>query len=274
MVAHLLWEQEVGGSNPPSPTHGLPAASIRAATTLCAIMLFSDEPLDGSRDSGIPGRGIPDSGLRGSRSRLGQLLALLGLTGFAISQPILAVAGEDPSLFTFAGLRGSELVVLALSVALVPPLVLWTVVVVVGWSHRRAGDVVFVVIAALLAGAAVSQWAWSAGLDRRWARGAVWLLVAIGFGALLVRVGLVAVWTRYTAFLPLLAVGLFLTASPTSALLSSPADPVTPRIRHLPADRVPADGRYALHRCSRHHHVAVDELPAPDAAPPAVGPHA
>jgi hypothetical protein len=163
-------------------------------------------------------------GYEGDGSRLGQLLTLLGLTGFAVSQPLLAVAGENPSMFTFAGVRGTGLVAFALLVAFVPPLLLWLAVVLIGSVNRRAGDVAFVLFSALLVGTIVSQWVWSAGLDARWARGLIGVLAAAAFGALLVRVRLVAAWTRYTALLPILAVVLMLTSSPSSGLLSSLED--------------------------------------------------
>lgn len=178
----------------------------------------------------------PDTGADEGRStRWGQLLTILGLTGFAISQPILAVAGENPSMFTFAGMAGTDLVLFALVVAFVPPIVLWTGVQLVGRVHRRAGDVAFTVVAATLAGAAVGQWAWSAGLDRRPARLIVWLAAAAGFALLLTRVRVVAMWTRYTGFLPVLAVATLLLASPSSALLASPEEAPRPTASELPS---------------------------------------
>ena len=165
-----------------------------------------------------------EPGHRGSGLRLGQLLMLLGLTGFAVSQPLLAVAGEDPSLFTFAGVRGWGVVVFALAVALLPPLVLWAAVVAVGLVDRRAGDIAFVTLAGLLIGATAIQWVKSAGLERGWALGVIGLLAATGFVFALTRLDAVAVWTRFTAPLPAVAVVLLLVASPAGDLLRSPTE--------------------------------------------------
>src|SRR5690606_27139049 len=116
------------------------------------------------------------------------------------------------------------LVAFALLVALVPPLVLWSVVGLLGEVHRRTGDVAFVVVAGVLAGATVSQWVWLAGLEHRGWRAVVAVAVGAAFARALVRVRAVALWTGYTAVLPGMAVVLLLTASPSSALLRSPEE--------------------------------------------------
>lgn len=169
------------------------------------------------------------AGFRSRGWRPGQLLALLGLTGFAVSQPLLAVAGEHPTLFTTAGVSGWELVVFALLVAVVPPALMWSVVVVIGLVDDRIGDVVFVGLAALLVGATGIQWSKTMiGLEHGWVLGLVAVLAATGFAVALVRVGPVAMWTRATAVLPPIAVVLLLAASPSSDLLRSRSEaPVT-----------------------------------------------
>ena len=152
----------------------------------------------------------------------GQMWALMGLTGFAISQPLLAVAGEDTTLFTFAGVSGWGLVAFALIVALVPPLVLWCVVLLAGRADDRLGDIVFVVISALLAGATAIQWAKTiASLEQAWLLAAVGLMATAGFAGALLLARPVALWTRFTAVLPPIAVILLLVASPASDLLRS-----------------------------------------------------
>lgn len=163
------------------------------------------------------------SSFRGRGWRLGQLFALLGLTGFAVSQPLLAVAGEDPSLFTVADVRGTGLILVALIVALVPPLVMWSMVVLIGRLDRRAGDSAFVLLSGLLVGLTTIQWAKTlGGIEMAWLLAAMGLLGAAGFMALLVRVSPVSLWTRYTAVLPVVAVVLLLVASPAADLLTSP----------------------------------------------------
>lgn len=148
------------------------------------------------------------------------LLPLLGLTGFAIAQPLLAVAGEDPTLFIFAGVEGSTIVAFALIVAFVPPLLLWGVVRAVGAVDRRAGEAVFVLIAACLAGVTAIQWVKTGpGVDARWVLATAGVAGAVAFGVALVRLPAVALWTRFTAVLPPVAVVLLLVASPSGDLL-------------------------------------------------------
>ena len=121
-------------------------------------------------------------------SRPGELLALLGLTGFAISQPLLSVAGENTELFTFNNVDGPALVVYALGVALVPPLLLWGLVVAVGLVSRKAADVLFITCAAALAALTVVQVLKSARVSNGLLLGIVASLAAIGFGAALLRI--------------------------------------------------------------------------------------
>ena len=175
-----------------------------------------------------PGDNAGPPGYKGRGLRLGQLAALLGLTGFAVSQPLLAVAGEDTTLFTYAGVGGRGLIVFALAVAFVPPLVLWAAVVLIGLADRRAGDATFGIFAATLAAATAIQWAKTiVGIDQGWALGLIGLTVAAGFGLLLARIPAVSLWTRYTAVLPVLAVALLVVASPASDLLTSRSDAPT-----------------------------------------------
>ena len=94
-------------------------------------------------------------GDRGGRARWRDLLVLMSLTGFAIADPLLHVFGQNPGLFSFYDIDGWDLVLYALIVAFVPPLVLWLVGTSAGLVRRLAGDVVFIVIVGVLAGAGV-----------------------------------------------------------------------------------------------------------------------
>ncbi len=153
---------------------------------------------------------------------------LLGLSGFAVSQPLLAVAGDNPTLFTFAGVHGTDLVVFALVVALVPPLIFWGITIAAGVANGKAGDGTFLVFASLLAGATVIQWVKSSGVESGPVLGLAGLGTAVGFGAALVRVPAVSMWTRFTAPLPVFSVLLFLVASPAGELLRSPTEATGP----------------------------------------------
>ena len=54
-----------------------------------------------------------------------QLLVLVGLSGLAISQPLLSLLGDNPTVFTFHNVGGGRLVLYAIAVAVLPPFVLW-----------------------------------------------------------------------------------------------------------------------------------------------------
>jgi len=165
------------------------------------------------------GRLVPQSERSRRKWRFGQLLGLLGLTGFALSQPILSMAGESPTLFTYHDVQGLGLVIFALAVALIPPIALWAVVVVVGLVNRRWGDGVFIAMAVVLAAAAIMQVLRAVGVDGAALVSVLAVVAAVGFGGALVRFDTVRAWLRYTAVLPALAVIVFLVASPTSDLL-------------------------------------------------------
>lgn len=151
-----------------------------------------------------------------------ELLVLLGLTGFAISQPMLALLGDDPTVFTFHGVEGPLLVLLAIGLALLPPLVLWGLTLGITAIDRRAGWIAHLATVALLVGLTAVQVAKALGA------GPVVALIASVLAALLLtwayqRYAAVATWAQFTAVLPVAAVLLFLFASPTGDLLWSPA---------------------------------------------------
>lgn len=159
--------------------------------------------------------------------RGGWLLAALGLTGFAVSQPLLSVAGENPTLFTFAGVGGTGLVVFALVVALVPALVVWALPTGVALVSPRAGRAVFVALAGVLAGVTTIQIGKQAGIGRTSALVFAGAVVAIAFAAALHRWRWVDQWVRYTSPLPVIAVLAFLFVSPSGQLLQSPSSAPT-----------------------------------------------
>ena len=150
---------------------------------------------------------------------LRRLLELLVLCSFAIAQPLLDVTGRSPETFVFYRVAGLEIVLFVLLLIVVPPLVLWLVVLGAGALSRRAGLVAHMAITAALVALVVLQAAkaWSA------LRGP--LLVAL---ALLVAAGAVwlvsrsAVARSYVTFLtpaPLAFALLFLLVSPTGSLV-------------------------------------------------------
>lgn len=154
-----------------------------------------------------------------------RFLVIAGLTGFAISQPLLSVFGDDPTTLAFHGVEGSSLVLFAVLVAVVPPVSLWALVTGVGWVDRRAGRALHLLAVAGLAACFVVQVLKSAGLEQSTALAATAIAAGVAFAIAHVRLVAMATWASYTAVLPLLAVALFTFGSPASALLSPPDPP-------------------------------------------------
>jgi hypothetical protein len=146
------------------------------------------------------------------------LLVLIGLWAFAVTQPLLSVLGAEPGFFLVRRAGRPAIVAFAVVLAVVPPLVLWLLGLVielvderlVAWYQRA-------VLAAIVAVAATPPLV-DLGLT-----GAVGVVLALGAGVLFAsayeRFDAVALWARFTAILPVLSVGAFLVASPTSAIM-------------------------------------------------------
>ncbi len=149
-------------------------------------------------------------------------MVVAGLSGFAISQPLLGIIGDEPATVAFYGIRGAELVMFAATIALVPPLVLWAASAVLQRLHATAGRALHLVSVAALAGLALVQVAKAIGLAPAVA-GIVAGAGGVTFMLAYSRRAAIAAWASYTAILPVLALGAFLFTSPTSALLDAGA---------------------------------------------------
>ncbi len=154
-----------------------------------------------------------------------QLLVLTGLTGFAISQPLLSVLGDAPTELASYGVGGRELVALACLVAFAPPLLLFVITWVAGRGSARLGRSLHLLLVALLAGLLVIQIAKGAGVGSSVALAGLAVVAGGGFAVAYVRFAAVATWAGCTAILPFLAVGSFLLVSPASDLRASAAVP-------------------------------------------------
>ena len=161
--------------------------------------------------------------MEGRPAGLGHVLVVFGLTGFAISQPLLSLLGDNPAVFTFHRLDGLDLVLFGLVVVLFPPVVLSALVVGASAIGPRTGRAVFLGVCGVLVVLAVIQQTKSAGLTSAALVALVSLAAGVGFVAAYVRYPWVATWARYTAMLPLLALVLFLFASRAGDLLEGPA---------------------------------------------------
>jgi hypothetical protein len=147
-----------------------------------------------------------------------RVLVLLGLWGFACTQPLLAVLGEAPAWFIFRQTGPVAAVVVALAIAVLPPMVLLAVDRVADYADERAGRVVHLATVgglAALAGHVILR-----HLGAVHAAASVTLALVLGLGFVLAyrSVELVATWSRYTAVLPLMALLSFLFLSPASAV--------------------------------------------------------
>lgn len=150
---------------------------------------------------------------------LRRLLELLVLCSFAIAQPLLDVTGQSPETFVFYRVDGLQIVLFVLLLIVVPPLVLWVVVLGVGALSRRGGLVVHVAVAGGLVALVALQAAkaWSA------LRGpllvALAVLVAVGAVWLVARSATARSYVTFLAPAPLAFALLFLLVSPTGSLV-------------------------------------------------------
>jgi hypothetical protein len=152
---------------------------------------------------------------------LPRLLTLLGLTGFAISQPLLSVLGEYPIAFVSFGVDGWRLIAFAIAVVVVPPLALWLAISAIGVVSPRVAEALFLISIALLAAIAAIQLAKWAGVTSRYGLQSLAIAAGVGLVGAYRRFPPIATWTRYLSPLPFLALALFLFASPSGALLGS-----------------------------------------------------
>jgi hypothetical protein len=175
-------------------------------------------------DSGTPPATPEGASPGATRDRpLAQLLVLLGLSGFAIAQPLLEILGGEPTVFTFNRVEGLAILWLALGIALLPPLALWLVGLGITALNRRVGFAVHLAIVAVLAALALLQvLKWSLSISQPVLLVVLAVAGACGFTYAYSRVGAVAEWTRYTAVLPVAAVLLFVIGSPSADLLGGP----------------------------------------------------
>ena len=153
------------------------------------------------------------------RRELPLLLELSGLCGLAVALPALDVLGHSPDFLVLERLDAGELVLLAALVALVPPLALWAggaAAGLAGPQARRAAHLV--AVTGLLAALSVQVGKHLTPL-RGLALAVAATLAALAATALYRRLGPLAGALRVAAPAPLLAAGLFLLASPASALV-------------------------------------------------------
>jgi hypothetical protein len=152
-------------------------------------------------------------------------LVILGLTGLAVTQPLLDLFGRNPEFFVAGRYNAGQIVWFALVVACVPPLVGIAVVAGATLVGRAVGKAVYAAVVALLATTlALSVLRW-VGVDRA----VVMLAFSLGVGAALtlfvVRTRGGTLLASYLAVANLLFVGSFLFFSPTAELVAGDGSP-------------------------------------------------
>jgi len=146
---------------------------------------------------------------------------MLGLWGFACTQPILSVLGDEPSFFIFRQTSRVAAILFAVGLAVVPPLVLLGLNLVADRVDRRFGRAVHLAIVGGLATLALHVILRRMGLTNAIASVALALALGLAFTLAYRSVEAVATWARYTAVLPALAVPTFLFLAPSSEVFST-----------------------------------------------------
>ncbi|MFI7621631.1 sulfatase-like hydrolase/transferase [Micromonospora echinofusca] len=163
----------------------------------------------------LPGRRAPG----GWRTELGRLAEVAGLVGLVVTQPLLDVLGRSPDFFLFHRAERREILLLVALVALVPT----AAVALLGALSRLAGRAARAATHTLLVGLLLAALAVQVGRHGTPLRGVPLLVLAAAVGV----AGAAAHrrWRapgralRLAAAGPLLFVGLFVFASPTSTVV-------------------------------------------------------
>jgi hypothetical protein len=167
------------------------------------------------------------------RAHLWALVELFVLTGFAIAQPLLEVAGKSPDLFVFRRAGRGDILQLVVGVTLLPALGIWAGEVLVGLVSEPLRRLVHLAAATMLLTLVAIQVVKK--LTETRGPVLVVLAAAVGLlaGALSARRAWLKLWLRYLAPAPLVFALLFVLVSPTSKLV-------------LPARAAPSGGPAAV----------------------------
>lgn len=162
-----------------------------------------------------------------------RFLELLGLSGLAVAQPVLAVFGEDPATFVAAGVGSAGIVLFGLGVILVPPAVLFLMEVAIGSVRSSWTTTVHLVLVGLLAGLVVLGSITGIGFL---GPVIVYLAVIAALAILVLRISWppMASWLRWLALATPLFLVSFLFVSPTSTLLAAESGTDTGQVTSAP----------------------------------------
>jgi hypothetical protein len=168
-----------------------------------------------------------------ARVRLGALVELFVLSGFAVAQPLLDVTGKSPDFFLFRRADRLDILLLVAGVTLLPAFGVWAVEVLVGLVSEPGRRLLHLAaVTGLFALLAIEV---AKKLTDLRGPGLVALAVAGGVlgGGLYVTQSWLRLWLRYLAPAPLVFALVFLLVSPTSKL-------VLPARAETPSGQAPA----------------------------------
>ena len=146
-------------------------------------------------------------------------LIVLGVSGLAVTQPMLDLVGSNAEFFVAGNYSTTQIVTFALVIALLPPLVGILVVVSAAFVDRRAGSVALAGVTAVFAAGLVLAVLRSLGVDALWLVAAVAIGLALTAGWLVWRFRAARLFAAYLSVANLLFVGTFLFFSQASALV-------------------------------------------------------
>jgi hypothetical protein len=146
-------------------------------------------------------------------------LIVLGVSGLAVTQPMLDLVGSNAEFFVAGNYSTTQIVTFALLIALLPPLVGILVVVSAAFVDRRAGSAALAGVTGVFAAGLVLAVLRSLGVDAPWLVAAVAIGLALTAGWLVGRFRAARLFAAYLSAANLLFVGTFLFLSEASALV-------------------------------------------------------
>ena len=146
-------------------------------------------------------------------------LIVLGLSGLAVTQPLLDVVGSNAEFFVAGNYSTTQIVMFALAVALVPALIGILLVVGAAYVDRRAGRMVLAGVTSVFAAAFVLAALRSLGVDAPWLVTIAAVGLALTAGWLVWRFQAARLFATYLSAANLFFVGTFLFFSEASALV-------------------------------------------------------
>jgi hypothetical protein len=151
--------------------------------------------------------------------KLWLFLTLFALTGFVVTQPLLDVLGRSPDFFLFRQADSADIVLLAVTITLVPPLLLWGIGELAGLLGERFQRAVQLLMVAGLLGLLGLEVAKKATPLRGSTLLVLGVLAAIGGGLLYAKGGGLRLWLRFLSPAPIVFLLVFLLVSPVAELL-------------------------------------------------------